>query len=176
MSSSLYSRRWLKITSYSCSRYFSRQDFSNLCLVFCCVTTCLNTKGKALNLSNQTRSDSTIAQAVSVMPVNCRNCVLRMTVVVEATLEGNVHNRSLFFFQQLLCPFYSLGDRVLILWGSILSLLGDQTMIFNWLFQLLKWFWQLWHRLDEKTKRQIMVMSTSLQTTVVIPSQQKSVS
>ena len=49
-------------------------------------------------------------------------------------------------------------------------------MIFNWLFQLLKWFWQLWHRLDEKTKRQIMVMSTSLQTTVVIPSQQKSLS
>jgi len=97
-------------------------------------------------------------------------------VAVEPTLEGNVHNRSLFFFQQLLCPFYSLGDRVLILWGSILSLLGGQAMIFNWLFELLKWFWQLWHRLDEKTKRQIMVMSTSLQTTLVIPSQQKSVS
>jgi hypothetical protein len=99
-----------------------------------------------------------------------------MTVAVEPTLEGNVHNRSLFFFQQLLCPFYSLGDRVLILWGSILSLLGGQAMIFNWLFELLKGFWQLWHRLDEKTKCQIMVMSTSLQTTVVIPSQQKSVS
>jgi hypothetical protein len=62
------------------------------------------------------------------------------------------------------------------MWGSILSLLGGQTMIFNWLFEFLKGFWQLWHRLDEKTKRQIMVMSTSLQTTVVIPSQQKSVS
>jgi hypothetical protein len=37
-----------------------------------------------------------------------------MAVAVEPTLEGNVHNRSLFFFQQLLCPFYSLGDRVLI--------------------------------------------------------------
>jgi hypothetical protein len=89
---------------------------------------------------------------------------------------GNAHNRSLFFFQQLLCPFYSLGDRVLILWGSILSLLGGQPMIFNWLFELLKWFWQRWDRLDEKTKCQIMVMSTSLPTTVVIPSQQKSVS
>jgi hypothetical protein len=76
----------------------------------------------------------------------------------------------------MLCPFNSLRDRVLILWGSILSLLGGQTMIFNWLFELLKGFWQLWHRLDEKTKRQIMVMPTSWQTTVVIPSQQKFVS
>jgi hypothetical protein len=62
------------------------------------------------------------------------------------------------------------------MWGSILSLLGGQTMIFNWLFELVQWFSQLWDRLDEKTKCQIMVMSTSLQTTVVIPSQQKSVS
>ncbi|MBD1826809.1 hypothetical protein NDI47_07870 [Microcoleus vaginatus GB1-A2] len=96
-------------------------------------------------------------------------------MAVEPTLEGNAHNRSRKF-QQLLCPFYSLGDRVLILWGSLLSLLGGQTIIFNWLFELLKWFWQLWDRLDEKTKRQIMVMPTSLQTTVVIPRQQKSVS
>jgi hypothetical protein len=96
--------------------------------------------------------------------------------LLKADQYGTVHNRSLFFFQQLLCPFYSLGDRVLILWGSILSLLGGQKMIFNWLFESIQWFWQLWDRLDEKTKRQIMVMPTSLQTTLVIPSQQKCVS
>ncbi|MEG4495234.1 hypothetical protein QUA90_28485 [Microcoleus sp. D3_18_C4] len=39
--------------------------------------------------------------------------MLRITVAVEPTLEGNAHNRSRKF-QQLLCPFYSLGDRVLI--------------------------------------------------------------
>lgn len=29
-------------------------------------------------------------------------------------------------------------------------------MIFNWIFEVIKWFWQLWDRLDEKTKRQII--------------------
>lgn len=29
-------------------------------------------------------------------------------------------------------------------------------MMFNLIFELFKWFWQLWDRLDEKTKRQII--------------------
>ncbi len=29
-------------------------------------------------------------------------------------------------------------------------------MIIGWLLELVAWFWQLWNRLDEKTKRQII--------------------
>jgi len=39
---------------------------------------------------------------------------------------------------------------------SILRLLAGGRMIFNWIFEVVKWFWQLWDRLDEKTKRQII--------------------
>jgi hypothetical protein len=37
-----------------------------------------------------------------------------MAVVLKADQYGNVHNRSLFLFQQLLLPFYPLRDRVFI--------------------------------------------------------------
>lgn len=33
---------------------------------------------------------------------------------------------------------------------------AERRMIINLIFKLFKWFWQLWDRLDEKTKRQII--------------------